>query len=90
MARVVNEERLARWMEVYERRLEECVRTMPERYCWPVEDTPKVAQKMRDALVRGSYHHVGDAFRRTCKELELKYTRTAIEGFICGDTGKGC
>lgn len=48
----------------------------------PVEKVPGVAEKMLEALVRGSYHHEGRAMKASCKALGIEYKRRAIEAFL--------
>jgi hypothetical protein len=69
-------------MEAYETALVAAVTEHPDEYGYPVSDVPKVVERMRAAIQRGSYNHDGYAFKSACKALGIKYTRSAIEAFI--------
>lgn len=58
--------------------LREAVIENPALYCWPVEQVPIVAERMFDALYRGTFSHDGLAFRKLAKRMGIKHTRKAI------------
>jgi hypothetical protein len=74
--------KLEQFMGVYEKNLGAAVSGWPDEYCWPREQVPDVAGRMRNAIIRGTYNHGGRAFKMTCKELGIKHTRKAITEFL--------
>lgn len=69
----------------YRRQLPVAVAKYPADYPWATAGTltiDAVADRMADAIRRGSYNQRSHAFRLTCKALGFKHTRAAIEGFI--------
>lgn len=74
--------KLDQFMEVYSKHLKECLREFPDQYSWPETLLPNVLIKMRAAMETGGYNKEGHAFKRTCKELGIKHTYTAIKEFI--------
>lgn len=80
----MNEDRLAKFAEVYERQLREAVTNYPDEYYWPVENVPIVAAKMIAAVRRDNYNKDSRAFKATCKELGIKFTYTAIREYLHG------
>ena len=73
---------LDRFMVVYERHLREAHAANPAEYRWPIEELPTVLGRMREAIARGSMSKDSPAFKRTCKELGIKYTYTAIREYV--------
>lgn len=76
------ETQVDKFIEVYRVKLKEAVRTRPEIYVWPLSEVPTVVNRMRAALIAGSYNHDTLAIKWTCKELGIKFTRRAIEAFF--------
>lgn len=76
---------LNRFCEVMEKNLTFCVTTMPEVYAYPVSEIPAVMGRMRFALMRRSYNKDSPSFKRTCKDLGLRHSYTAINAFINGE-----
>lgn len=58
--------------------LEEAVKENPALYSFPVEQVPTVAERMFDALYRGTFSHQGLAMKKLAKRLGIKSTRSAI------------
>lgn len=69
-------------MEIYQEELVKAVTNHPDEYPWPVSDAPKVAEKMRLAIIRGTYNKDGYAFKGTCKRLRIPHTYRAINDYI--------
>lgn len=73
---------LENFMEVYEPALTLAVTRYRHEYGFGTEHVPTVVARMRTALLSGSYHHEGRAFKATCKALGIKHTRRAIEAYL--------
>lgn len=78
----MNEDRLARFAEVYRAHLAAAVVSHPEEYAWPIENVPTVADKMIDAVRRDSFSKDGRAMRATFKALGVKHTYTALREWL--------
>ena len=76
----------ARFLEVYTRTLRDAVKKYPERYTWPIENVPTVAEKMTVAMARGTANMDTPAIKNALKELGVKATRKAVEEFFAGKT----
>lgn len=74
--------KLDKFMDAYVPALHEAVQKYPEMYAWPIENVPVVAERMKYAIVRGSFNHDSKAFKITCKNLGIKHTKTAIKQFV--------
>jgi hypothetical protein len=70
------------FLEVYAEKLREALKLHPEQYSWPESELPKVLERMRAAIERGTFNKDGYAFKATCKELKIKHTYKAIQEFI--------
>jgi len=69
-----------RFMETYRKHLEHTCRAGD---CgWDMSELPQVFQRMRNAILRGSFNKDSQAFRKTCKELGISHTYKAINAFI--------
>lgn len=77
-------ERLNIFMATYERQLLVSMRAFPDDYAYGIGDVPKVLERMRLAVWRGSFNKHSPAFERTCKELGIKHTYKAIREFLNG------
>lgn len=76
------------WMEAYTRHLETAVRKFPLEYAYPVSEVSIVAQRMREAFLKGSYLNEGRAIKAAAKELGIKSTYKAINAFIYDKKGE--
>ena len=72
------------FMKIYTVELEKAVRNYPDEYPWPIENVPTVAAKMGQALKNKTYNKDGRAIKATCKQLNIKYTYTAINAYLAG------
>lgn len=70
------------FMAIYEEELVNAVRNNPKEYCWPIEQAPQVATRMKAAILSSSYNKDGQAFKATCRRLKIKHTYRDIETFI--------
>ena len=70
------------FLEVYAEKLREAIKLFPQDYSWPESELPKVLEKMRVAIERGTFNKDGHAFKATCKQLKIKHTYKAISEFI--------
>lgn len=70
------------FLEVYAEKLKEALKLHPEEYAWPESELPKVLERMRAAIERGTFNKDGHAFKAACKELKIKHTYKAIKEFI--------
>lgn len=68
--------------DIYREELANAVRDYPNEYAWPIDQVPVVADRMVDAMKRGSYNKDGRAFKATCRRLGIKHTYTAINAAI--------
>jgi hypothetical protein len=75
---------LENFMRCYTGHLTTVRAEFPLEYAWPESALPTVLERMRAALVRGSYNKDGYAIHRTCKELGIKYTYKAINAYLHG------
>lgn len=73
-----NQERMDAFMAAYRPALVEAITNYPQEYCFPVSESDRVANRMQDALVRGSYNKDGRAIKSACKSLGIKRTYTGI------------
>jgi len=83
---------LDKFFELYRKNLLTCIQADPDAYgfsdgtlnshyeTW----ADMVAGRMKTASQNGSFNHDGPAFKATCKELKIKYTRGSILTFIEG------
>ena len=78
----MSEEKLNQFMAIYTPALKEAVIKYPEEYYWSVDKVPEVAEKMRAAIMRGSYDKDGRAFPVACKALGIKHTYKAITEYL--------
>ena len=70
------------FMDVYREQVIESHKANPEYYDWPIEDLDRVLGRMRFAIEKNSFNKDSDSFKRTCKQLGIKHTYTAIREFI--------
>jgi hypothetical protein len=76
---------MALFMGRYARNLERAVLAHPDEYYYPVADVPVVVERMRAALVAGTFNKDGYAFQWTCRDLRIKHTYKAILAYIEGN-----
>lgn len=74
--------KLDQFMNVYSKHLKDCLKEFPDQYAYSESLLPNVLIRMRNALVSNGYNKEGKAFERTCKELRIKHTYTAIKEYI--------
>jgi 2'-5' RNA ligase len=72
----------ARFQEVYERTLRAAHKQFPERYKWPIEQVPAVAQRMAEAMAKGTANMDSPAIKAALRELGVKQTRKAANEFF--------
>ena len=82
----MDQAKLNRFFTVYERHLMDVVSNKANGYCFGPDKVPIVVVKMKAAVVGGTYSKDGLAFRRTCSELGIKHTYTAIKEFLSSHT----
>ncbi len=75
--------RQATFKATYRQSLREAVEQFPEQYVWRYAgdlqtEVERVAERMFDAMNRGSFNHDSKAFKITARKLGIKPTRTAI------------
>ncbi len=73
----------ATFKATYRQSLREAVEQFPEQYVWRYAgdlqtEVERVAERMFDAMNRGSFNHDSKAFKITARKLGIKPTRTAI------------
>lgn len=71
-----------KFIAVFGPALTKVLEQFPKEYSFPASFVPTVAERMRKALVDGSYHHEGRAMKAACKELKIEYKRRCIEDFL--------
>lgn len=67
---------------VYRVELARAVADNPSEYGWPAEDAPRVADKMLDAIRRGSYNKDSRAIKAACRVLSIPYTYKGIAEYL--------
>lgn len=79
----INETNFTLFAEAYKRNLIEQVRKTPEEYM-PGTDAVKLADKMMASLRRDTrgVNIQSATFRKTCKDVGIAFSYTAIEKFI--------
>lgn len=82
----VNPQQLERFMAIYAPALVKVVIMYQREYAYPVSEVPGVVVKMRRAFEEGSYNKDGRAIAATCRALNIKHTRKAIEAFLTSPT----
>lgn len=70
------------FMAAYEKNLSLAIINYPSDYVYPITQVPVVVQRMREAFQKGTYNKDGRAIKQTCKDLNIKYTYTAINEYI--------
>lgn len=78
----MNQEKLDKFMEAYEKALTEAVMNYNEEYRYPVSDVPRVVSKMKVAIENGTYNSAGRGFKGACKALGIKHTYKAINAYL--------
>lgn len=74
---------LDNFMTIYEKHLTQCLAEEPDRYAWVGKLTVRiVVDRMRPAIVGGTFDKRSEAFKRTCNELGIKHTYKAIKAFL--------
>jgi hypothetical protein len=76
------------FMDTYAKKLEEAHEKHPDQYAWPKSDLPKILERMRAAVEKGSFNKDSHAFKATCKELNIPYTYAGIKQFISSEEVK--
>lgn len=77
--RVIDPVKLDRFMAVYKPALAICHEEYRNEYAWEISELEAVCNKMRQAILSGSYNHDSRAMRMTCKTLHIKFNRRNIE-----------
>lgn len=80
----MNAENFNKFAVAYEEGLTQAVKTKPEEYYYPVEEVPKVVEKMMKAIREEPkmVNYNGSGFKLTCKKLGIKNTRKAILEYL--------
>ena len=78
----MNTEKLNEFFGVYETKLMNVVSDSANCYAYGPERVASVVQKMKAAVVAGTYNKDGKAFEDTCRHFGIKHTYTAINGFM--------
>jgi hypothetical protein len=71
-----------KFLELYKRNLKEQITLDPQNYAWNISELDVVFERMRSAIIRGTFNKDSKAFRLTCKELKIKHTYKDIKNFI--------
>lgn len=66
----------------YKKNLETCIKKYPEEYACTLNSLDLVFDRMKHAIIKGSFNKDSKAFKMTCKELKIKHTYKDIETFI--------
>lgn len=70
------------FLECYKTNLLKAVLQLPQDYSYSTDKVDEVFERMKAAIVRGSFNKDSHAFRWTCKELGIKHTYKSIKEFI--------
>lgn len=80
--------RIGEFMAEYEHQLgavvrEDAAKPLGTReYYYGVSYVPAIAERVKEAIQRGSFSKDGEAFKRTCKALGIKHTYKAIYAWL--------
>lgn len=92
--RVIDTVKLDKFMAVYKPALAICHEAYRNEYAWPIEELETICDKMRAAIISGSYNYDSRAMKVTCKTLHIKFNRRNIELYIalkpCKNGYHGC
>ena len=69
-----------KFLQVYKRILEEEIKKNPDNFA--IKDANVVFERMKPAIIKGSFDKDSACFRRTCRELGIRHTYKAIKEFI--------
>lgn len=70
------------FLSTYKEKLKENVLNNPTEYAWPISELDAVFDRMKNAIIQGSFNKDSKAFRDTCKALKIKHTYRDIENFL--------
>lgn len=70
------------FVKVYIEELEAAIRKYPEEYRWPLDNLPRVFEKMIEGFRQKTYSRDGRAIRATCKRLNIKLNYKDINAFL--------
>lgn len=74
--------RLELFLITYRQFLLQEITKNPQDYSWKINEFDFVFERMRQAILKGSYNKDSIAFKNTCKELKIKHTYKSITEFI--------
>jgi len=77
----VNENNYVLFKDTFARILKEEMQLNPEMY---LKDYDTTLNNCLYALLKSGFNKDTESFKRTCKEIKVKYTYKAIKGFIYG------
>ena len=74
---------LEKFLECYKKHLTEQVHKDPQTYYWyPITSIDTVFERMKRAIINGSFNKDSQSFKNVCKELGIKHTYKDIAGYI--------
>lgn len=76
---------LENFISLYTENLAYYVAMYPKSYAFRVSDIPLITTRLHTALQNGEYNHKGDAFKKTCKDLGIKYNKKSINEYLNGE-----
>lgn len=78
----IHDSNLERFLSTYKKNLKIEVETKPDEYAWNISELDAVFERMKVAIIRGSYNKDSSTFKKTCKELKIKHTYKDIDCYI--------
>jgi len=79
---MINERNFEVFTALYLKCLTEMVKAYPKDYNYGHEEVPRVANRMNQAFLKGSFNKDSRAIKATCRELKLKHTYKEILGYL--------
>lgn len=71
--------------QTYAKNLTQALKDYPNEYFWNESELPEVLERMYSAIDRITFNKDSRAFKKTCKELNIKHTYKAIKEYIKND-----
>jgi hypothetical protein len=81
----INDSNLEKFLTTYRQNLILSHSENPATYAWPISEFETVFERIKAAIIKGSFNKDSLAFKKTCKTLGIKHTYAAIENFLKKD-----
>ena len=70
------------FLKAYKESLIHARSQFPLDYLWSADFIPTVLERMKEAIINGTFNKDSHAFKLTCKKLNIKCTYKAINAYI--------